>query len=95
MSSKDDPFGPAGKTVIRANPRRRQKSAPSPPASADGGQPLPVRDSTVFDPQGGQHMPPGWASGTVIYQGAASNAGPLETAHSAASRRTSWCGAAE
>ncbi|RUW21331.1 type VI secretion system protein TssL [Mesorhizobium sp. M4B.F.Ca.ET.215.01.1.1] len=84
MSSKDDPFGPAGKTVIRANPRRRQKSAPSPPASADGGQPLPVRDSTVFDPQGGQHMPPGWASGTVIYQGAASNAGPLETAHSAA-----------
>ncbi|RWD07282.1 MAG: type VI secretion system protein TssL [Mesorhizobium sp.] len=82
MSSKDDPFGPAGKTVIRANPRRRQKPAPAPPASADGGQPLPVRDSTVFDPQGGQHMPPGWVSGTVIYQGATSNAGPLETAPS-------------
>ncbi|RWO03560.1 MAG: type VI secretion system protein TssL [Mesorhizobium sp.] len=70
MSSKDDPFGPAGKTVIRA-PRRAEKSAPDPQgAVADAGRPgsSPVKDSTVFDP--GQHAPPGWTSGTVIYQGA-------------------------
>ncbi|MFD2055370.1 type VI secretion system protein TssL, long form [Mesorhizobium calcicola] len=71
MSSKDDPFGPAGKTVIRASPRREQKSPAVPPAQvADGGQPSRVKDSTVFDPVG-PHTPAGWASGTVIYQGAA------------------------
>ncbi|AZO01439.1 type VI secretion system protein TssL [Mesorhizobium sp. M9A.F.Ca.ET.002.03.1.2] len=72
MSSKDDPFGPAGKTVIRA-PRRAEKSAPAPQAPVpDGGQPGPsrVKDSTVFDPGVGQHTPPGWTSGTVIYHGA-------------------------
>lgn len=70
MSSKDDPFGPAGKTVIRA-PRRAEKSAPSPQRLVpDSGHPRPsqVKDSTVFDP--GRHARPGWASGTVIYQGA-------------------------
>ncbi|MER8482099.1 type VI secretion system protein TssL, long form [Mesorhizobium sp. M1322] len=70
MSSKDDPFGPAGKTVIRT-PRRTEKSAPAPhrPVPNDGqpGRPR-VKDSTVFDP--GRHAPPGWTSGTVIYQGA-------------------------
>lgn len=70
MSSKDDPFGPAGKTVIRA-PRRAEKSAPDPQGAVpDAGRPgpSPVKDSTVFDP--GQHAPPGWTSGTVIYQAA-------------------------
>ncbi|RWP46178.1 type VI secretion system protein TssL, long form [Mesorhizobium sp.] len=72
MSSKDNPFGPAGKTVIRA-PRRAEGSAPAPQGPVpDSGQPGPLRakDSTVFDPGVGQHTPPGWTSGTVIYQGA-------------------------
>ncbi|PAQ10959.1 type VI secretion system protein TssL, long form [Mesorhizobium temperatum] len=72
MSSKDDPFGPAGKTVIRA-PRRAEKSAPAPQRPVpDSGHPGPsrVKDSTIFDPGVGRHAPPGWASGTVIYQGA-------------------------
>jgi type VI secretion system protein ImpK len=76
MSSKDNPFGPAGKTVIRA-PRRAEKSAPAPQGPVPGsGQPGPsrVKDSTVFDPGVGQHTPPGWTSGTVIYQGAAPGA---------------------
>ncbi|BCG93564.1 type VI secretion system protein TssL, long form [Mesorhizobium sp. 131-2-1] len=94
MSSKDDPFGSAGKTVIRANPRRGQKSAPSPPGSADGGQSVPVRDSTVFDPQGGRHTPPGWASGTVIYQDAAADAGAFEAAHPLALEQEVLLGAA-
>lgn len=73
MSSKDDPFGPAGKTVIRAPPRRERKSAPVPKqAVADGGQPSQIRGSTVFDPGVGGHTPPGWTSGTVIYQAAPS-----------------------
>lgn len=72
MSSKDDPFGPAGKTVIRS-PRRAEKSAPAPQRPVpDSGHPGPsqVKDSTVFDPGVGRHAPPGWVSGTVIYQGA-------------------------
>ncbi|MCZ8542672.1 type VI secretion system protein TssL, long form [Mesorhizobium qingshengii] len=74
MSSKDDPFGPAGKTVIRANPRRERKSPPVPqPPVADRGQSFQVKDSTVFDP--GVGRPPGWTSGTVIYQGAGTGAG--------------------
>ncbi|TIT01893.1 type VI secretion system protein TssL, long form [Mesorhizobium sp.] len=72
MTSKDDRFSPAGKTVIRA-PRRVEKSAPGPQGPVpDSGQrdPSPVKDSTVFDPGIGRHTPPGWTSGTVIYQGA-------------------------
>ncbi|UVC14323.1 type VI secretion system protein TssL, long form [Mesorhizobium onobrychidis] len=72
MSSKDDPFGPAGKTVIRV-PRRAEKSAPAPQRPVpDSGQtgPSQVKDSTIFDPGVGRHAPPGWTSGTVIYQGA-------------------------
>ncbi|CAH2395350.1 type VI secretion system protein TssL, long form [Mesorhizobium ventifaucium] len=69
MRSKDDPFGPAGKTVIRA-PRRAEKSAPAPHRPVpDDGRPSPSQDSTVFDPGVGRHAP-GWTSGTVIYQGA-------------------------
>ncbi|TIL76886.1 MAG: type VI secretion system protein TssL [Mesorhizobium sp.] len=84
MSSKDDPFGPAGKTVIRA-PRRAEKSAPDPQrAVADGGRPgpSPVKDSTVFDP--GQHAPPGWTSGTVIYQAADPGAAAATSSFAAA-----------
>ncbi|WP_027056079.1 type VI secretion system protein TssL, long form [Mesorhizobium erdmanii] len=63
MSSKDDPSTPAGKTVIRATPRRERKPAPAPEVPvADGGS------RTVFDPGIGRHTPPGWTSGTVIYQ---------------------------
>lgn len=70
MNSKDDPFGPAGKTVIRATPRRERKPAPIPQEPAeDGGQRSPVKESTVFDPGVGRHTPPGWTSGTVLYQG--------------------------
>lgn len=77
MSSKDDPFGPAGKTVIRATPRRERKPAPAPQEPAkDGGQPSQVKDSTVFDPGVGRHTPVGWTSGTVIYQGTAPAAAP-------------------
>ncbi|AZO41956.1 type VI secretion system protein TssL [Mesorhizobium sp. M7D.F.Ca.US.005.01.1.1] len=75
MSSKDDPFGPAGKTVIRAPPRRERKPVPVPQEPvADGGQASQIKDSTVFDPGVGRHAPPGWTSGTVIYQGAPSGA---------------------
>ncbi|RUX25452.1 type VI secretion system protein TssL [Mesorhizobium sp. M7A.F.Ca.US.011.01.1.1] len=75
MSSKDDPFGPAGKTVIRATPRRERKPASvSEESVADGGQPSPIKGSTVFDPGIGRHTPPGWTSGTVLYQGTSSAA---------------------
>jgi type VI secretion system protein ImpK len=72
MSSKDDPFGPAGKTVIRAQPSREQKSPSAPQQIVRGrdNQP-PVKDMTVFDPDVGRHTPPGWASGTMIYRGVA------------------------
>ncbi|WP_202363633.1 type VI secretion system protein TssL, long form [Mesorhizobium sp. L-2-11] len=84
MSSKDDPFGPAGKTVIRA-PRRAEKSTPGPHRPVpDDGQPgsSRVKDSTVFDPSVGRHAPPGWTSGTVIYQdpGAAAATGSFAAA---------------
>ncbi|WP_214472645.1 type VI secretion system protein TssL, long form [Mesorhizobium sp. dw_380] len=70
MSSKDDPFGPAGKTVIRVTPRRERKPAPAPQEPvAEGGQSPQIKESTVFDPGVGRHKPPGWTSGTVMYQG--------------------------
>ncbi|MER8823033.1 type VI secretion system protein TssL, long form [Mesorhizobium sp. M0991] len=75
MSSKDGPFGPAGKTVIRANPRRAQNPGlPPKEPIADSVSPSQVKDSTVFDPGIGSHAPPGWTSGTVLYQGAPSGA---------------------
>ncbi|CAN7728110.1 type VI secretion system protein TssL, long form [Mesorhizobium amorphae] len=70
MSSKDDPFGPAGKTVIRAPRRERKPASTAQETGADGGQPAQVKQSTVFDPGVGSHAPVGWTSGTVIYQGA-------------------------
>ncbi|UCI07111.1 type VI secretion system protein TssL, long form [Mesorhizobium sp. B1-1-8] len=69
MSSKDDPSAPPDKTVIRA-PRRRP-SAASPASDAAQPKPSPARESTVFDAGVGRQMPPGWSSGTVVYQGAA------------------------
>jgi len=88
MSSKDDPFGPAGKTIIRANPGRKQKTTlardrPTPDSTILAS--AKTRDSTVFDPTAGQQAPPDGATGTVIYQGvpfvedaaiAADSAGP-------------------
>ncbi|MER9565615.1 type VI secretion system protein TssL, long form [Mesorhizobium sp. M0571] len=75
MSSKDGPFGPAGKTVIRANPRRAQTPGLTPKEpTADSVSPSQVKDSTVFDPGIGRHAPPGWTSGTVLYLGAPSGA---------------------
>ncbi|TSE02801.1 type VI secretion system protein TssL [Mesorhizobium intechi] len=72
MSSKDDPSEPAGKTVIRA-PRPRQKPRVAPDAS---GAPSPARESTVFDPGLGRQMPPGWSSGTVVFQDGGHGAEP-------------------
>ncbi|WP_202355674.1 type VI secretion system protein TssL, long form [Mesorhizobium sp. 113-3-3] len=72
MSSKDDPSEPPDKTVIRA-PRPRQKPRAAPDSSA---APSPTRESTVFDPGLGRQMPPGWSSGTVVFQGAGQGAGP-------------------
>ncbi|MER9326556.1 type VI secretion system protein TssL, long form [Mesorhizobium sp. M0488] len=87
MSSKDDPFGPAGKTVIRAAPRRERKPAPVPQEpAADGGQPAQIKESTVFDPGVGRHTPPGWTSGTVIYPSVAA-AGASAAASTSALRQ--------
>ncbi|MGX5831075.1 type VI secretion system protein TssL, long form [Mesorhizobium sp. 43Arga] len=72
MSSKDDPSEPPDKTVIRA-PRPRQKPRAAPNGS---GAPSPTRESTVFDPGLGRQMPPGWSSGTVVFQGASHGAVP-------------------
>ena len=82
MSSKDDPSGPADKTVIRA-PRPRQRS-PVPPEAASaagvGAAAAPARESTVFDPGVGQRTPTGWATGTVIHQGSASGPASADAA---------------
>jgi len=72
MSSKDDPSEPPDKTVIRA-PRPRQKPRVAPDRS---GAPSPARESTVFDPGLGRQMPPGWSSGTVVFQEAGHGAEP-------------------
>ena len=71
MSSKDDLFGSGGSTVIRPAPGAgsRDTAGPAPPAAA---QDIPAQgpDATVLDPGIDQSPPSGWASGTVIYQGA-------------------------
>ncbi|MER9963614.1 type VI secretion system protein TssL, long form [Mesorhizobium sp. M0045] len=84
MSSKDDPFGPVGKTVIRTNPGRGQNAKPAANEPiAKSVRPLDVKESTVFDPDIGRHMPPDWTSGTIFYQGASSGAAAkAETAES-------------
>ncbi|MBZ9857259.1 type VI secretion system protein TssL, long form [Mesorhizobium sp. CA13] len=98
MSSKDDPFGPAGKTVIRATPRREPKPAPAPPEPvADGGLSSRMKESTVFDPGIGLRNAPGWTSGTVIDQGARSGAaelGPSAAVPTPAIRQETLVGAA-
>ena len=72
MSSKDDPFGSGGRTVIRPSRSRARNPDPAIPARPGAAQPVPVQspDATIFDPGISQHPPAGWASGTVIYQGA-------------------------
>ncbi|ESZ09821.1 type VI secretion system protein TssL, long form [Mesorhizobium sp. M1060] len=74
MSSKDDPFDPTGKTVIRPsrpNPGRKQKTVLARDAPAPGSTviaPASVPEPTVFDPNAGR-QPPSDVTGTVIYQG--------------------------
>jgi len=82
MNSKDDSSRPADKTVIRA-PRPKQRPLATPERSGPENvrpAPSPALESTVFDPGGGRQMPPGWSSGTVLFQGptpgAAANATP-------------------
>lgn len=91
MSSKDDPFDPAGKTVIRPsrpNPGRKQKTARDAPApNSTVIAPASIPQSTVFDANAGrQPPPPADVTGTVIYQGApfaAAPAGPSFPAETA------------
>lgn len=81
MSSKDDPFAPTDRTVIRA-PRKRIQQPPAPPQAPGpdvaGPGPPPGGEATVFDTGVGRRMPPGWSSGTVIQQDPAAGtaAGP-------------------
>ncbi|WP_371011124.1 type VI secretion system protein TssL, long form [Mesorhizobium sp. RCC_202] len=78
MSSKDDSSKPPDKTVIRA-PRQRQKPLANPDGSGPRGlpsAPAPARGSTVFDPGVGRQMPPGWSSGTMVFQEATPGAAP-------------------
>ena len=60
MSSKDDPSGSDGRTVIRGSPRRAPRPDASPPASP------PRSDPTIIYTGNAEQQPP---SGTVIYQG--------------------------
>lgn len=79
MSSKDDPSGSGGKTLIRPVSARVTKPGP---VRSTSQRPAPDEgsDATVFDP-GIQSSAPDWSSGTVIYQGIpfAENAAPSET----------------
>ena len=71
MSSKDDPFGSGGSTVIRPGPSRAGRGDASGPASSAGARPVPAQglpQATVFDPGMAQSPPRGWASGTVVDQ---------------------------
>ncbi len=71
MSSKDGPSGSGDKTIIRPASGRSPKPGPAKPVSMSP-EPVPAEDrgATVFDPGAAQSPPPGWSSGTVIYQGA-------------------------
>jgi type VI secretion system protein ImpK len=70
MSSKDGPSGSGDKTIIRPGSGRLPNPGPAKPISISP-EPVPVEDrgATVFDPGAAQSAPPGWSSGTVIYQG--------------------------
>lgn len=68
MTSNDDPLGEEGKTIIR--PSRR--NSPDRVSRPTGDGVLPHGDdsgATVFDPGVALHAPPGWQTGTVIFQG--------------------------
>jgi type VI secretion system protein ImpK len=100
MSSKDDPFDPAGKTVIRPsrpNPSRKQKTvlardAPAPNSTVIA--PASIPESTVFDPNAGR-QPAAQAdvTGTVIYHGAPFTAAPADPSFhgsAATAEKTPW-----
>ena len=74
MSSTDDPSVPPDRTVIRA-PRQRPSAAPE-NSNLKGVDPTPssTREATVFDLGGGRQMPPGWSSGTMVFQDSDPNA---------------------
>ncbi len=74
MSSNEDPFGSGDRTIIR--PGRASKAAGEKPKSNNVGRAL--AEATVFDPGIAQSPPPGWSSGTVIYQGAFAKNAPAE-----------------
>lgn len=63
MSSKDDPSGSGGRTVIRGSPRRAPQPDPAAPSSAL----LAKSDPTIIYASSEPQPPP---SGTVIYQSA-------------------------
>lgn len=62
MSSKDDPSGSDGRTVIRGSPRRAPRPDQSPPPSS---QPAASDPTIIYSGSPGQQTP---ASATVIYQ---------------------------
>ena len=72
MSSKEEPFGSSDRTIIRASSGQVPQVAGEKPRPATGADPASGEnpDATVFDPGIAQSPPPGWSSGTVIYQGA-------------------------
>lgn len=69
MSSKDDPSGSGDKTIIRPSSGRTPKPGAAKPVPPEPG-PAEGSGATIFDPKAAQSPPPGWSSGTVIYQGA-------------------------
>ncbi len=76
MTSKDAAFDSGGKTIIRPSPDRGQRPGESDAASREA-QRVPGGAPTMFDPDIAQHPPPGWSSGTVIYQGTPVTSGAL------------------
>ena len=68
MSTADDPFGPADKTVIRPSLAAAKK--PDPPANPVRLAIAPAGNVTVFDPGALKNAAPvGWSSGTVVFAG--------------------------
>ncbi|MDH4984731.1 type VI secretion system protein TssL, long form [Aminobacter anthyllidis] len=81
MSSKDDPSGSDGRTVIRGSPHRVSRPDQSPPPSSHP----PASDPTIiYTASAEQQMP---ASGTVIYQGRPLVEGSDDTARNSRKQR--------
>lgn len=75
MSSKDDPSGSDGRTVIRGSPRRAPRPDPAAPTPAL----LAKSDPTIIYASSAEPQP--LPSGTVIYQSAPFAERPHETVH--------------